>query len=106
MEISFHTQELLELCIDESLADETFGTSAAEALRNRLSDIRAADSVLELLAGRPTQSLYNDQHCYRVELAIGVWLTIVPNHNKPCLDPTGRPDWGRVRRVRVLAVGN
>jgi hypothetical protein len=106
LEISFHTPELLNLCIDESIADETFGTAAAEALRNRLCDIRAADSVLELLAGRPAPGLYRDQHCYRLEIALGVWLIIAPNHNKPRLDEFGLPDWTRVRRVRVLEVGN
>lgn len=106
MEISFHTQELLNLCVDVSLADETFGTGAAEALRNRLSDIRAADSVLELLAGRPAPVLHKEQHCYRLEIAVGVWLIMVPNHNKPRLDASGLPDWGRIRRVRVLEVGD
>jgi len=106
LEITFHTQELLRLCTDESLADDTFGTVVATALRNRLGDIRAADSVLELLAGRPTQGLYVDQHCYRLEIAVGIWLTIVPNHNSPRVDASGAPLWERVRRVRVLAVGN
>lgn len=106
MEISFHTEELLNLCIDDSVSDGSLGSAAAEALRNRLSDIRAADSVLELLAGSPTPGQYLGQHCYRLQIASGLWLTIVPNHNKPRLDASGGPDWGRVRRVRVLAVGN
>ena len=106
MEISFHTEELLNFCIDESIADQVFGGIAAEALRNRLGDIRAADSVLELLAGRPHAVRFDDQDCYRLEIADGAWLTIIPNHFKPRTDAKGKPDWGRIRRVRVVAVGN
>jgi len=61
--------------------------------------------VLELLAGRPTQGLYKDQHCFRLEIGVGLWLTIVPSHNKPRLDASGAPNWSKVRRVRVMAIG-
>lgn len=106
MEISFHTEELLNLCVDESIADQKFGSLAAEALRNRLGDIRAAESVFELLAGRPQAVRLGDQDCYRLEIKGGTWLTIVPNHINPRMDVGGKPDWGRVRRIRVMAVGN
>ena len=106
MEISFHTEELLNLCIDESIADQKFGIVAAEALRNRIGDIRAADAVHELLAGRPQAVRLGDEDCYRLEIEYGTWLTIVPNHVKPRMDANGKPDWGRIRRVRVMAVGN
>lgn len=104
--ITFHTEELLSLCIDESIADQTLGTSAAEALHNRLDDIRAADTVHELLAGRPQAAQFGDQDCYRLEIGDGTWLTFVPNHIKPRVDANGRADWGKVRRVRVIGVGN
>lgn len=106
MEISFQSEELLNLCVDESLADERLGAAAGEALRNRLGDIRAADSIHELIAGRPHAVLIGEQDGYRVEIESGVWLTVVPNHIKPRVDADGKPDWGRVRRVRVVALGN
>ena len=105
MEISFHTKELLTLCIDESIADQKLGTVAAEALRNRLDDIRAADTVHELLAGRPRATRIGDQDCYRIDIGDDTCLTIIPNHIKSRVDANGRPDWARVRRVRVMAVG-
>lgn len=106
MEIAFQSEELLNLCIDESIADEKLGIAAAEALRNRLGDIRAADSIHDLLAGRPQAVRISDQEGYRLEIEPGTWLTVVPNHVKPRVDANGWPDWGRVRRVRVVAVGN
>jgi proteic killer suppression protein len=106
LEISFQSEELLNLCIDESIADERLGTAVAESLRNRLSDIRAADSIHELLAGRPQAVRFGDQDGYRLEIEAGTWLIVVPNHIKPRADVDGRPDWGSVRRVCVVAVGD
>lgn len=76
MEISFQSEELLNLCVDQSLADERLGTAAGEALRNRLGDIRAADSIYELLAGRPQAVRIGDQDGYRLEVEPGVWLAV------------------------------
>jgi len=106
LEISFQSEELLNLCIDDSIADERLGAAAAEALRNRLGDIRAADSIHELLAGRPQAVRVGDQDGYRLEIESGTWVTVVPNHIKPRTDAKGRPEWGRVRRVRVVALGD
>ena len=106
MEISFQTKELQSLCSDDLIADQKLGICIAEALRNRLNDIRAADSVHELLAGRPRAARYGDQDCYRLDIGDEAWLTLIPNHIKPRLDADGRPDWDRVRRVRVMEVGN
>ena len=90
----------------ELIADQKFGTIAAEALRNRLDDIRAADTVHELLVGRPRAASFGDQDCYRLDIGDDIWLTIIPNHMKPRVDADDRPDWSRVRRVRVMEVGN
>lgn len=106
MEISFQSEALLNLCISDSIADHEFGSTAAEALRNRLDDIRAADCVDELLAGHPHATQLAGQDCYQLEFAKGRWLWIAPNHINPRVIADGTPDWGRVRRVLVIAVGN
>ena len=105
MEISFDTEDLRNLCIDGALADQSLGLAAAESLRKRLEDIRAADCVLDLLAGQPTAGTISGEACYCINLADGVRLTIVPSHNRPRLNGNGAADWPRVRRVRVVAVG-
>ncbi len=63
LEISFHTEGLKDVCIDSALADQTLGPAAAEALRNRLVDIRAADSVYDLLAGHPAAGMHDGVEC-------------------------------------------
>lgn len=106
LEISFQSEALLNLCIDDSIADHELGSANAEVLRNRLDDIRAADCVHELLAGRPQAARMAGQDCYRLEVAKDSWLWIAPNHINPRVIADGTPDWGRVRRVLVIAVGN
>lgn len=84
------------------------GSSAqklADGLRNRLDDMRAADSVLQLPAGRPRRDLCNGVDCYRVEFYKDLWLTIVPNHLEPRMNAEGATDWARVRRIRIVGVG-
>lgn len=105
LEISFDTECLRDLCIDGALAEQALGVAAADALRNRLDDIRAADCVFDLLAGHPVAGTHNGAACYQVSLGDGARLVFVPNHNTPRIDAQGDVDWARVRRVRIMAVG-
>jgi len=106
LEIAFHTEELRDICIDESIADQRLGASVGAALRNRLGDLRAADSVLELVAGHPHAGQFQGQDCYRLALVNGSWLTFVPNHLEPRRSAGETTDWARVRYVRVVHVGS
>lgn len=106
LEIAFHTGELREICIDESIADRRLGASIGAALRNRLGDLRAADSVFELAAGHPHAGQFDGQDCYRLALVNGAWLTFVPNHVEPRRSADETTDWARVRYVRVVHVGS
>ena len=105
LEISFNTEGLKDVCIDGALADQTLGPAAAEALRNRLADIRAADNVYDLLAGQPAAGMHDGAECFRVNLVADACLIFVPSHNKSRVDAQGAVDWARVRRVRIVAVG-
>ena len=100
--MSFETKALRDICEDESLASKALGPVAAEALKNRLSDIRAADTIHEILAGRPHAGGSMDR--YRFELADGYHLTVLPNHAPPRNNAAGTTDWECVRRVRVISL--
>jgi hypothetical protein len=102
--VSFQTEELMALCVDESLADQRFGHEEAEALRKRLNDVRAADSVLELVAGSPQAGLWKGCECYQIHLGPANRLTIVPNHEKPRHTAVGKIDLPRVWRVCVVEI--
>lgn len=48
--LSFETQRIRALCESGSAATKAFGAESALALRNRLADLRAAESLEELVA--------------------------------------------------------
>lgn len=98
--------ELRELCLDESVAAERLGAAAAEELKNRLADVRAADSmdVVLMLAGRPQIGTYLNRDCVSFDLAGSFKLVVVQNHAPPRNDAGGGTAWSRVKRVRVLAL--
>lgn len=92
------------MCEDDRLASERLGASAAEALRNRLGDIRGADNMYDVLAGNPKTGKYQNADCYRLELSDGFRLTVVPNHQIPRTSLNGETDWNLVRRVKVVSL--
>ena len=104
MEINFETKDLRELCDDESIAAERLGVDAADYLRRRLADIRAADSIDDLIAGDPRKGTFGNRDCVRLDLASAFELIVVPNHVPPRNDADGTTAWNRVRRVRVVAL--
>lgn len=104
VELSFETKSLRDMCEIESLAIEAIGAPAAEALKHRLSDIRAADAIHEVLAGRPQTVTVNGVECRQFQLSPELVLRVVPNHVEPRLKADGAPDWERIRRIRVISV--
>jgi len=104
LEINFETKELRDLCENEALASHSLGPAAAESLKHRLSDIRAADSMHDVPAGRPRMGKFQNMDCYRLELADGRSLVVLPNHAPPRNNAAGETDWGWVRRVKVVAL--
>jgi addiction module HigA family antidote len=53
MDISFASKKLEKLCSDSREAMKVLGADGARKLRTRLADLEAADTVSELVAGRP-----------------------------------------------------
>lgn len=106
MEVSFETVELRDLCEDESLAAEKLGSEIAESLKHRLSDLFAADSIHDVLVGRPALGTFNGRECLRIELAGTCYMTMVPNHSSPRVDANGATNWDLVRRLMLVSLGD
>ena len=104
MEIQFDTKDLRDACEQEAAAIELLGVTAAETLMGRLSDIRAAEAISDVVAGSPQHGQYGEVDCIRFSLGDGAVLVLTPNHSKPRLDDAGNADWPNVRRVRVVAL--
>ncbi|RMX08181.1 hypothetical protein D8I35_03450 [Corticibacter populi] len=104
MEITFDTKELRDLCADEETAAQKLGSVAAESLKHRISDIRAADSIDEVLAGKPRTGIHEGAECYFIDLPPPFRVAVVPAHGTPRMKPDGSADWSRIRRIKVVSL--
>jgi hypothetical protein len=74
----------------------------AEDLKRRLADLRAAESVRDLVASPPTQ--LEDPMELSIPMANGFRLILRSNHlDSPMLD-SGSVDWSAVERVKIMRV--
>ena len=103
MEISFDTLDLRNLCEVQSSAQRALGNETADFLIRRLADIRSADTIDDVLAGRPRR-LPDGTGRVAIDLGTDYHLLLCANHpqNPLCVD--GCPDWSLVRRVKVVAI--
>lgn len=74
---------------------------AAKALIARLADIEAANSVADLVAGRPREISAND---YALDLDDGYLLVFTGNHHPNPTDQNGLVDWSRVSRIKITSI--
>jgi len=102
--LAFETLAIRTLCECQSQAERAFGLKAAARLRERLADIRAAESVTELVAGRPREIQGGRHRHYAVDLANGYRMVFCANHVRIPVDETYRVDWSRVTRVKILKI--
>jgi toxin HigB-1 len=104
LELSFSTKDIRGVCEDDTKAREQFGEAPTEALLRRLADLRAAESIRDILVGnlRPDQES-QDGMVQILDLEDGWVLTIRPSHKRvPYSD--GVVDWTRVSRVQIVDI--
>ncbi len=101
MELAFASKALRSICEDQDRAAEFLGQVAAEHLHARLADLRAADTISDLVAGNPTISPQEDD--VRLHIAIGSTHELVcsVNHARLRRLPQADLDWSEVRRLRI-----
>ena len=106
MEIAFRDSALKRLCEDEKTARRQLGPESARKLRARLSDVRAAATVTELVAGRPHPLKGDRAGEFAVDLHGGNRLVFMPDHSPLPTTKDGAVDWASVTCVRVVFVGD
>lgn len=103
MELAFDTLQLRTWCEDPDHTLSSVKPQVVEPLKNRLADLRVADSPLDLVAGSP-RLINSRPPRVTILLGAGYSLNCVVNHNEPRLDHDGRIDWRRVRRLRITSI--
>ncbi len=106
MELAFAKKSLRQLSESETKAMRELGAKVAEKLKRRLADLRAATSVKDLIVGRPHEVENSNGHEISVDLCEGARIVFCANHDDIPKLESGRPDWSRVTRVKILRIEN
>ena len=75
---------------------------AADGLRRRLADLRAAVSIDDLVASPPTKLA--DPNELAIPVSVGLRLVLRCNHLKPPMLSSNAVDWSSVDRVKIIKV--
>jgi len=106
MDIAFSTEKLRKLCEVRAEAERRLGPDCARKLRTRLSDLDAAATVGDLVAGRPHPLKGDRGGQFALALAGGSRLVFEPNQD-PCPRlGDGAVDWHRVSHIRIVFIGD
>jgi hypothetical protein len=104
MELAFETPGLRRICESEVEARKCFPGETAGQLQDRLADMCAAASVSDLVTGSPSLD-ERPPGWIRFGLEGGYELVCAGNHPRPPVTDDGRVDFSRIRRVKVVRVG-
>jgi hypothetical protein len=100
--LAFHTETIRRVCESEEEAKTEFGPIAAEALKRRLADMRAARTTKDLVAGRPR--LGNDSKQMIIDLPDGYRIRFKANHPKYPKTDIDELDWTKVSRIKIMSI--
>ena len=106
MNLSFADDKLKKLCENSREAQKALGAPSAKKLRRRLTELEASASVYELPAGRPHPLTGDRDGHFAVDLHGGHRLEFEPAHEEIPLKDDGGIDWARVRKIRIVYIGD
>jgi hypothetical protein len=103
MELAFATRALRSLCEDTAVAQGELDGAVVEQLQARLADLRAADSVDDLVVGvrRPVDASATS---VTLDLSQGYGIVCQVNHPTVPVDSDGNVAWARVRRLLITGI--
>lgn len=106
MEISFAGAKLESICGQQKLAIKAIGAQSAKKLQLRLAELFAAESVKDLVAGRPHPLTKDRMGQFAVDLYGGHRLIFQPTRQPPPMLPDGGMDWSSVTEVTIIEIGD
>jgi proteic killer suppression protein len=104
--ILFDDERLRKLCEDEKTAKKNLGRDSAKKLKSRLADLRAAQTVRDLVAGKPHPLKRDRAGEFSLELHGGVRLVFAPANEPAPRTVDEAVDWARVTEVLVIYIGD
>ncbi|MBP7252018.1 MAG: hypothetical protein KBA75_00880 [Alphaproteobacteria bacterium] len=104
MDIQFHTESIRQTCSSKAIAERKFGQAVALQLRNRLSDIRAAQNINEVLVGLKDKKINVLDQIRVVDLTNSYEMLLQANHRVNPKAGDGSVNWAAVDRVKVVSI--
>lgn len=104
VQLSFQDQRVRQQCESPISARRAFGPDVARTLHTRLADLRAADSVYDLLSLRLARLHGSHPHQIFIQLGGGYVLHAQAGMQlQPSLS-SGERDWKQVSRLKILFI--
>lgn len=104
LELSWQSIELRKICEDEEIGIKALSDAVFKGLKKRLSDLRAAKNVTDLVVGNLTLHDVGAAQYYTIELTKESKLYFRPSTGK-ALTAAGF-DWSKVIRIKIFQIGN
>lgn len=92
------------ICENREEAVSRFGEEVAMQLHARLSDILAADSIFDIIAGNPKKTGNPHFEHYRIDLDNGIKLELRANNIKKSYLGNGELNWLDITRVKIVKI--
>ena len=106
VDILFSKDEWKELCENERIGTRKLGAQGAKKLRRRLADMRAAQTVTDLIAGRPHPLKGDRARQFAVDLDGARRLVFTAANDPPPTQDDGSVDWRQVTAVTIVFIGD
>jgi hypothetical protein len=106
LDLAFARKALRDLCASEAKATLALGAKVTRNLRARLTDIRAANSMKDVLVGARRQLEAVDRPEIALRLGNGVRVVLRVNHSVVPRLQNGNVEWSKVSRVQVMRFEN
>lgn len=106
MELAFDSISLREVCESERKALDLLGAEVAKTLRRRLADLRAAENIEDIKAGCLRIIGNKSADFITIDLCQNYTMVLSANHVQNPVLKSGEVDWSRVRRLKLLDIGN
>lgn len=104
MQITYANKAIQRLCLEEKHQLKRLGATRAKRLKNRLSELRAAQNVSQLQLGRPHALTGDKAGQYSVDLDGPMRLLFESTDQPPPTLVAGGIDWQQVTSVRLLEI--
>jgi hypothetical protein len=100
--IAFKDITLRDLCEDSDKCILIYGKEVTTQLQNRLLDLFAAESILDVVVGNLKEKRFNDSVYFELDLNESYILELIPNHTGFNLEDV--VEMQTVKRIKITAI--